>query len=647
MCGIVGIFSFGASPRDERATTLAMRDAMLHRGPDDGGLWESPDRRVVLGHRRLSIVDLSPAGHQPMSNEDGTVWITFNGEIYNHASLRGPLEAKGHRFRSKTDTEAIIHQYEEDGPECLDALDGMFSLGIWDGARERLLLARDRLGKKPLYYTVVGGRLLFASEIKGLLAHPDVTRDIDQEALSLYLSFGNVPAPLTLFAGIKKLPAAHRLLCDRLGNLRVERYWSAVPTQPWPREVDERQAVDHVRDLLKAAVKKRMMADVPVGAFLSGGVDSSANVALMSELVDHPLQTYSVGFEGFGMEENFHDLPYARRVAARFGCDHHEISVTANECRDYLPELVVQQDEPIGDPACLPMHFLCRAARADGVIVVLVGEGSDEVFGGYPDMAHLLGSASKRWNQLRRLPWLLRAGLAEASRLMRAPPGRTDLLQRARDGKALYWGLDVVFWDSEKRRLLSDKARARSGDDHGSRASAYVDKVYADLKARQPNADLLQQMSVLELSNRLCELLLMRVDKLSMAHSIEARAPFLDAALVSYGLSLPSKLKISGKSTKRVLKQALRGILPDEVLDRPKQGFRVPLPAWLRGPLASWTREQIFDSPFAKRGLLNAPYIDELWQRHQAGVQDHSFDLWCLVNLSAWYAHWIEGRQAA
>ena len=624
-----------------------MRDAMVHRGPDDGGIWESPDRRVVLGHRRLSIVDLSPAGHQPMANEDDTVWITFNGEIYNHASLRPGLEAKGHRFRSRTDTEAIIHQYEVEGPDCVQALDGMFAFGIWDSARERLMLVRDRLGKKPLYYTIVNGKLLFASEIKGLLAHPDVARDIDLEGLNLYLTFTNVPAPYTLFKGIKKLPPAHRLLCDRFGHVRIERYWSPIPQEPWPAHVDEREAIAKVRELLGAAVKKRMMADVPVGCFLSGGVDSSANTALMSKLVDRPLQTYSVGFVGTDANPDFQDLPYARMVAKKFGCDHHEIPVTPDECRDFLPELVHQQDEPLGDPACLPMHFLSRAARKDGVIVVLVGEGSDEVFGGYGDMVRVLGSAEPKFNMIRRLPWLLRAGLHEASRLMHAPPGRTDLLRRARDGQALYWGLDVVFWDNEKEQLLTRDTRARLGEDRRSHSGDLVEGIYADVLARQPKADTLQQMSILELSNRLPELLLMRVDKMSMAHSIEARAPFLDHELVSYGLSLPQSLKIDGKRTKRVLKESLRGVLPDEVLDRPKQGFRVPMPDWLRGPLASWAKREIFESPLAGRGFFNRPYIEDLWNRHLTGVQDTSFDLWCLVNLGAWYEHWIEGRKAA
>jgi asparagine synthase (glutamine-hydrolysing) len=283
----------------------------------------SPDHRVCLAHRRLSIVDLSEAGRQPMSNEDGTVWVTFNGEIYNHAVLRGPLQEKGHRFRSQTDTEVLTHLYEEWGPELVTRLDGMFAFAIWDETQGHLLLARDRLGKKPLYYTVQGGRLLFASEIKALLAYPGITREMDLEALNYYLTFSNVPAPLTLFSGIRKLPAAHTLRCDLHGRLKLERYWSPTEgagPQPWA----EAECVERVRELVHRAVAKRLMSDVPVGALLSGGIDSSTNVALMSRLTGEPLRTFSVGFEGFGEANNFHDLPYARRVAAEYGCRHSE-----------------------------------------------------------------------------------------------------------------------------------------------------------------------------------------------------------------------------------------------------------------------------------------------------------------------------------
>jgi asparagine synthase (glutamine-hydrolysing) len=587
-------------------------------------------------------VDLSAAGRQPMGNEDGSVWVTFNGEIYNHRKLRERLLKQGHDFRSQTDTEAIVHLYEELGAECVPQLDGMFAFTIWDAPRRLMLLTRDRLGKKPLYYTEVNGRLLFASEIKALLQHPDVRRDIDLEALDLYLTFSNVPPPRTLFAGIRKLPAAHLLTCDAEGRIATRRYWSPLDETPWARDVDETECVERVRHLVKQAVAKRLMSDVPIGAFLSGGVDSSTNVALMSELTSEPLRTFSIGFEGFGKAENFHDLPYARQVAREFGCDHQEVTVTADECRDYLPELARQQDEPIGDPACLPMHFVSRAAKQHGVTVVLVGEGSDEVFGGYDDMVRVLRSHTEQWQRVRKLPRPLRVGLQYASRLRGAPAGRVDVLRRAACDEPFYLGLTVLFWDTEKRELLRPEARAQMGPGAAPVVRGYYDAILD----RQPQADFLQQMSYVELCNRLPELLLMRVDKLSMAHSLEARAPFLDSELVAYALSLPQHLKIADGQTKRVLKEAVRPYLPRAIIERPKQGFRVPLPAWLAGELSAWAEHQLLASPLRKRGLFNDDYVEAMWRRHRTGVQDHSFDLWCLINLSAWYEHWIEGNGA-
>lgn len=639
MCGIAGVMNFGSVVADERPNITRVRDAMTHRGPDGAGLYESPDRRVVFGHRRLSIVDLSDAGRQPMTNEDGTVWVTFNGEIYNHAAHRPGLVARGHRFASRTDTEAILHLYEEHGPACVDHLDGMFAFAVWDEARGRLLLARDRLGKKPLYYTVRDGRLVFASELTALLAYPGVTRELDLTALNHYLTFSSVPAPLTLVAGVRKLSAAHRLICDRRGAVTVERYWSPLDGRDWDEPVEEGEAVERVRDLLKRAVAKRLMSDVPVGAFLSGGVDSSANVALMTELTAEPLRTFSAGFEGFAEAQNFHDLPYARRVAARFGCRHSEVTITARDCQDYLVQAAGGLDEPLGDPACVPMHFVSRHAREQGVTVVLVGEGSDEVFAGYPDMARTLGVHGRQWRMVRRLPRLARRALVTASRVGGKPAGRVDLLRRAAEDEPLYWGLDVVFWDTEKRQLLRPDARRRLGPG----AAGVVRGYYDEILRRRPGADFLQQMSYVELSNRLPELLLMRVDKFSMAHSLEARAPFLDADLVSYALSLPARLKIRGGRTKHVLKEALAPVLPAEVIGRPKQGFRVPLPEWLRGELSGWAEHQLLHSSIHRLGLFEPGYVRGLWDRHRAGVQDHSFDLWCLIGLAAWYDRWIGG----
>jgi asparagine synthase (glutamine-hydrolysing) len=641
VCGVVGIFDFSAAPRDGREFVLRGMQAIAHRGPDASGVYEAADRRVVLGHRRLSIVDLSDAGRQPMSNEDETIWLTFNGEIYNHEALRPGLLEKGHTFRSHSDTEAIIHLYEEVGTDCVKSLDGMFAFGLWDSKREQLLLARDRLGKKPLYYTVIDNRLIFASEIKAIVMHPDVRRELDLTALNEFLTFSNVPAPRTLFSGISKLPPSHVLTCTTSGEIGIRRYWSSLDRK-WDTAVDEREATERVRSLLLDAVKKRLMADVPVGCFLSGGLDSSTNVALMSRLIDRPLQTYSVGFVGFGPAENFHDLPFARLVADRFGCDHHEVMVTADECKRHLPELVVQQDEPIGDPACLPMHFVCKAAHADGLKVVLVGEGSDEVFGGYDDMAHILTETMPRWGRLMRIPRPIREAVYQASRVAGWPAGRVDLLRRAARSEPLYWGLDVAFWETEKGSLLLRSARRRMGCSPARIVRQYQD----ELTAEHADADGLQVMSYTELRNRLPELLLMRVDKISMAHSIEARAPFLDHELSSYALSLPSRLKIAAGATKVVLRNVVRSYLPREVIDRGKQGFRVPLPEWLAGDLAPWAEDLLARSSLRKLGIFRFDEIDRMWRAHRSRRADHSFDLWCLLNLAAWHDHWIEAPAA-
>jgi asparagine synthase (glutamine-hydrolysing) len=643
VCGVVGQLNFSAVIDAEVAArdleeVVRMRDRIAHRGPDDAGIWQSPDGRVVLGHRRLSIVDLSAAGHQPMGSDDGFVWLTFNGEIYNHAQLRKNLRLdERHHFRGTSDTEVLVQLYDQQGLDLVHAIDGMFAFGLWDGRRRRLALVRDRMGKKPLYYTVTRGRLLFASELKALIEHPDVPRRLDTTALDQYLSFSNVPEPRTLFEGIRKLPAGHLLTCDERGELHVERYWSPLDGPAWDGEVSAADAAQRVGELVEAAVKKRLMADVPVGAFLSGGLDSSTNVALMSRLTSTPLRTFTINFTGFGPAENFNDVPYARQVAKLFGCQHSEIDVTAEEARRFLPDLVLSQDEPLGDPACIPMHFVSRAAHQAGIKVVLVGEGSDEVFCGYPDFPHLFELYRGRWAALRRLPGPVLRLVKRGLEVMGAPGGRVDVVRRAAEDQPLYLGLDVVFFDWEKERLYTEEGRRALR----FRATQLAQSWYDEILAVRPAADFAQQMSYIELRNRLPELLLMRVDKFSMAHSLEARAPFLDHTLVSYALSLPAEAKMAGGRTKAVLKDAARAWLPEDVIERKKQGFRVPLPAWLRGELAGWAEDLLRRSPLQKLGLLDFDHILELLARHRAGAADHSFDLWCLINLSGWYEHWF------
>src|SRR5262245_57920960 len=359
-----------------------MRDTMTHRGPDDAGTYMSPDGRVGLGHRRLSIVDLSAAGRQPMSNEDGSVWITFNGEIYNHASLRAALERKGHTYRSRTDTETLLHLYEEEGPDFVRQLEGMFAIGLWDARKGELLLVRDRLGIKPLYYAVLPGTVLFGSEIKAILAHPRVSRRIDLAAFYHYLTFIAAPAPRTLFQGVHKIPPATRVTIDRKGGIRSDTYWDpldALPENGVPG-ADEESCAKRIRDLLGQAIEKRMMADVPCGFFLSGGLGSSANVALMARLMDRPVRTYSVGFKD---HPSYNEFDYARKVANLFKTEHHEVQIGSRDLLDFMPGLIFHQDEPIADWVCVPLHYVAKLARSTGTIVVQVGEGSDEQFFGY------------------------------------------------------------------------------------------------------------------------------------------------------------------------------------------------------------------------------------------------------------------------
>src|SRR6185369_5095251 len=525
MCGICGIYEYGVSQGGVAESLVArMRDTMSHRGPDDAGVYITEDRRIGLGNRRLAIVDLSPAGHNPMPNEDGRVWITFNGEIYNHESLRPALEAKGHRYRSRTDTETIIHLYEERGLDFVQELEGDFAIALWDENGKRLVLARDRIGVKPLYYTVSDGRLIFASEIKAILEHPAVSRDVDEEALYHYLTFLTTPAPQTLFAGIQKLPAGCLLTCDAKGDVRVTRYWDAISARLDPALNDERAIGEELLRLLSESIEKRMMSDVPFGVFLSGGVDSTANVALMSRLMSQPVRTFTVGFRD---NPDYNEIEEARSAAKEFGTDHHEVMISQQELLDFLPDLIFHQDEPIADPVCVPLYYVSKLARETGTKVVQVGEGSDELFCGYPDYASYLDLHDRLWRHLSRLPAPVRRSMASLggalhrtglTRLL--PKGRKmlpDLLRRLGDGEELFWSGTFVFDEVNKQQLLTPGARARlAGNRSGRNTLSSYSVVRADLDrllASKPDADQLDRMIYQELKLRLAELLLMRVDK--------------------------------------------------------------------------------------------------------------------------------------
>ena len=654
MCGICGIYEYGVSePAVSDSLVVRMRDTMTHRGPDDAGVYVTENRRVGLGNRRLSIVDLSPAGRNPMPNEDGRVWITFNGEIYNHESLRPSLEASGHRYRSRTDTETIIHLYEERGLDFVNELEGDFAIGLWDEGAQRIVLARDRIGVKPLYYTLIGGRLIFASEIKAILEHPSVSRDVDEEALYHYLTFMTTPAPQTLFAGIQKLPAGCMLTCDARGDVKITRYWDAIPA-PLDSSIakDEHAIAGELRRLLKESIAKRMMSDVPFGVFLSGGVDSTANVALMSELMDQPVRTFTVGYRD---SPGYNEIEEARFVAREYGTDHHEVLISQQEVLDFLPGLIFHQDEPIADPVCVPLYYVSKLARETGTKVVQVGEGSDELFCGYSDYALYLDFYNRVWRHLARLPAPIRRAMAAVGQgLSQTGAGRLlpkggkmlpDVFRRLGEGEELFWSGTFVFDEVNKRRLLLPEAKERLGADGKDGVSSYS-VVRSDLDrllASKPDADQLLQMSYQELKLRLPELLLMRVDKMTMATSVEARVPYLDHKLVEFAMSIPSSLKYRDGETKYILKRALEGVIPEQVLNREKKGFGVPLDEWMRGPFGSFVEESLFNSSLRRRRLFDYGFVKHILGEHRDGRANYSFFLWSLLNLSLWYDHWIEG----
>ncbi|HEV8674903.1 MAG TPA: asparagine synthase (glutamine-hydrolyzing) [Methylomirabilota bacterium] len=632
MCGIVGVFDYGGPGGLDAGLLARMRDTMTHRGPDDADVYVSADGRLGLGHRRLAILDVSPAGRQPMASPDSRYRAVYNGEVYNFRELRAELEARGHPFRSRSDTEVLLALYAEEGAKMLHRLRGMFALAIWDETTRRLWLARDRIGVKPLYYAVHGGRFLFASEIKALLAFPGLPRTVDVPSLYHYLSFLTTPAPATLFAGIHKLPPGHTLTMEADGTRREDEYWDVFDHVTPIRPSAAAEVPERLLALLRDAVRYRMVSDVPFGVFLSGGLDSSTNVALMAELLDRPVETFSIGFDG---AEGYNEFAYARQVAARFGARHHEVRIGVRDLIGFLPTLVHHQDEPIADPVCVPVYFVARLAKDHGVTVCQVGEGSDELFCGYPRWRRVLRAMA--WT--RRLGWLpapvrrLPAATLAALGQDGAPIG--EAARRVAAGQSLFWGGAEAFFESEKRRLL----RRGVLDRVGSLSSYAVVAAYLQrFRERSPFPDDdLAWMAYLDLRLRLPELLLMRVDKMTMATAVEARVPFLDHELVSFAMGVPQALKVAGGELKHLLKRAVADLLPAAIVHRPKQGFQVPVTEWLltelgpvvRDVLTAFAAEQPYFEPAAIERLL---------------ASGHGAKTWYLLNFALWHRHWIEAR---
>ena len=641
MCGIVGVFDRGGTAV-EPSLVAGMRDAMRHRGPDDEGLWCSPDANVVLGHRRLSIIDLSLAGRAPMSNEDGSVQVTFNGEIYNHAQLREDLKRRGHSFRSVCDTEVLVHLYEEHGPAMVEHLIGMFAFVVWDEGRGRMLAARDRMGIKPLYWIDDGSRFAFASEIKALLPLLP-RREIDAVALSHYLTFVAVPPPRTMFAGVSKLAAASTMIVTRDGPAAPERFWD-----PLENRADIDSAADwqaEIRIALERSVERRMMSDVPVGVFLSGGVDSSTNVALMSRVMDDPVNTFSVGFHG---AEDYNEFDWARRVAERFGTHHHEVKIDHDDLWRFMPEMVFHQDEPIADPVCVPLYFVSKLAKESGVTVVHVGEGADELFAGYPTYVRAYEMASRQWPRLRSLPAPVRNGLAAAgtAALGLSPRRQIEIeaLRRAAqpDGE-LWWGGAVAFYEHGFDSVTTPEFRARL---NGDRPRDVIAAIAADAE-RFGAQDELDRLIYQDLRLRLPELLLMRVDKFTMANAIEARVPFLDHELVELAMSTPASEKVRDGIGKHVLKRAVSDLLDHDLVWRPKQGFGTPVSQWFRSELGDQLEHQLAHGAINELGYLDPDTVRDILELHRSGRADRSFQLWNVLNLSAWFDYWIAGQEPA
>jgi asparagine synthase (glutamine-hydrolysing) len=624
MCGIAGFVESSRTtapfgPQTSGALVRRMCDVIRHRGPDDEGVWV--DEGVALGMRRLSIIDLS-TGHQPIHNEDRSVWIVFNGEIYNFRELRRELEAAGHRFYTSTDTEVIVHAYEEWGKGAIGRLRGMFGLAIWDKRSKQLLVARDRIGIKPMHYATVGGRFYFGSELKSLLEAPDLPRDLDPAALDHYLSFLYTPRDGSIFAHVKKLPPGH-LLTWADGRMAIEQYWQVPAVEPFAGS--EADAVQELRAVLTDAVRSHMMSDVPLGAFLSGGVDSSLVVGLMSEVASAPVQTFSIGFD----EPAFDELEHARRVARHFGTDHHELVVKPDGV-SILDRLVSHFDEPFADASAIPTWYVSEMARRH-VTVVLSGDGGDELFGGYDRyLPHPRVVAFDRYSPraLRRVAAIAAAGLPHGVR------GKNFLRHVGRNERGRYLDAIRFFGADEKPALLTaDFQRALDGPDPETTLARHFER-FAQLP--WPS-----QMMRFDAETYLPEDVLTKVDRMSMAHSIESRVPLLDNEVIAFASALPASLKIRNGRRKHVLKEVAATLLPRDILDRKKQGFGVPLDAWFRGNLRELFADTLLSPASLQRGYFQPAFVRRLVDEQLAGKRDHTLRLWQLVVFEKWQQQYV------
>ncbi|MFC2130173.1 asparagine synthase (glutamine-hydrolyzing) [Bacteroidota bacterium] len=639
MCGIAGIVEVSANePQINESILKSMSDVIIHRGPDSEGQWISGDRRCGFAFRRLSIIDLSDAGNQPMSTSDGRFTIVFNGEIYNHKDIRKELEAKGYKYRSGTDTETILYGFKEWGKDIVRKMTGMWGISIWDDEKKELFCARDRIGIKPLYYTFQNGRFVFGSEIKSILQHPSISPELNFNELPNYLNFGMSGNRESLFKRIKKLTAGHSLTLKKDGTIEAERYWSSLKQNQDYTKLDEKDIQEEVLRILRQSIKDRMMSDVPFGVFLSGGIDSSLNVALMAELMDRPIDTYSVGFKEL---EKYNELDYARKIAKLYKTNHREILIDHNDAFPILEDLTWHEDEPNADPVCMPLYFLSKLTRDSGTTVIQVGEGSDEQFCGYTWMLRDYNFYNSYWKYYTSLPSFLRKGIYGVVKPALASKNQMLILEYLRRGtynNQLYWSGVSMIPPIQQESLLN-----QNYSDLANIPEQYADMLHKEALALNNNADYLQRIAYVELQQRLAELLLMRVDKIGMAHSIEARVPFLDHRLVEFTMSLPPEIKVPDrKSTKIVLKKAVESILPHEIIYRKKQGFWAPVNEWLRNEWYDYAYSTVNESFFVKEKIFNKDYIDKVFKLHKSGKQNQGLQIFSLMTLSLWHKRFFE-----
>ena len=633
MCGICGVFYSNRDWRVKGKLLADMNRSILHRGPDDEGFFL--EENVGLAMRRLSIIDVK-SGHQPLTNESQDIWIVYNGEIYNHADLRAKLQAKGHRYRTRTDTETIVHLYEEYGRDCVKHLHGMFAFVIWDRRKRLLFAARDRLGIKPLYYRWGGSAFIFGSEIKTILAYPEVSPEFNRHALAEYLAFGYITGPVTMFAGIHKLMPGHTLELFEGGQPRIERYWDLTPElDDAPQNRD--YYVTHYRALLEQAVRSHLMSDVPLGMFLSGGLDSSAVAALATKIRGDQIKTFAVGYA----EEQFSELVYAREVAKHIKSDHHEVRLSREEFFQNLPRLIWHEDEPLVWPSSVSLYSVARLAR-DHVTVVLTGEGSDETLAGYTRYAWTVLN-SKMDNAYRavttkRLRKVVQKAI-NASPLGASLHRKLEHTFLLRDGNSwpsfYYDNFFSAFSAAEQAELLRPDARSTAGDPYAGSLTAW----------ERGQGDLLHRLLYADINSYLVELL-MKQDQMSMAASVESRVPFLDHELVEFTARIPARYSISGMAGKFILKQAIEDLLPHSIIYRKKMGFPTPWDYWLAGPQLDEVRRILLDTRTMQRGLFQVEFLRRIFDEHKNKVRDHGNRIWRLLNLEIWLRVWMDREPA-